>query len=73
MELLLAAVSAGPGPSDVGLICVVGVGWPEVKGTSVPGEAVKPGAPVVASGAARLVLLGLRTLVGVSIVWKEEG
>lgn len=32
-------LAAGPEPSEVGLIWVVGVGWPLVNGASVPGVA----------------------------------
>jgi hypothetical protein len=64
-------VDAGPAPSDVGLTEVVGVGCPEVNGTSVTDDApVKAGAPSVAEGVAASVASGLRTLGGLAS-WKE--
>ena len=46
---------------------LVGVGWPEVYGTSETEEAPeKAGAPAVADGLAMVAFVGLRTLKTVS-------
>tara|TARA_R110002003_G_scaffold121_5_gene10680 strand:+ start:4182 stop:4445 length:264 start_codon:yes stop_codon:yes gene_type:complete len=46
-----------------GAMVLVGVGWPEVNGTSEADEAPeKAGEPAVAEGLAMVALVGLRTL-----------
>jgi hypothetical protein len=74
-ELLPAAVeAAGPAPSSVGLMVVVGSGWPLVNGTSLSGVPVeKAGAPAVALAEGPSVDSGLRTLaIGKHVGIKDE-